>query len=190
VINRGYPHLKISKSGTKTDLIRRIIATNNLLEACEPTKAPAHSSGAAQDHEQHEEDDESKTAARPYSKKEDDTPPAAAASLKRKRVATAKSVYIDLINRYNSSQIDGYDPQSGTKLLRLSAYGNAQTLKERLEGGAGVVIPASIADYVFIGDEKVADFGSGSATAAPSATSSTADDHADHGDSVGNDGAP
>jgi len=149
VINRGHPHLKISKSGTKTDLIRRIIATNNLLEACSPSinVAPVHSSGgatAAQDNEKHDQDE---------SKKEDEEGPTAAApSLKRKRGATAKAVYIDLISRYNSSQLDGFDPQSGKKLLKLSANGNAQTLKERLEG-AGVVIPASFADYVFIGDE-------------------------------------
>ena len=116
-----------------------------MLEACSPSinVAPVHSSGAAtaaQDHEKYDQDE---------LKKEEDPP--AAASLKRKRVATAKAVYIDLISRYNSSQLDGFDPQSGKKLLKLSAYGNAQTLKERLEG-AGVVIPASFADYVFIGD--------------------------------------
>lgn len=175
-INRGYPHLKISKSGNKADLIRRIIATNNLLEACVPINEPtvhSRSSGtpAAQDHEQ------SAAAAAPCSsKKQEAEPPAVcAAALKRKRVATAKAVYIDLVNRYNSSQLDGYDPRSGRKLLKLSAHGNAETLKERLREAGMIAIPTDIANYVFIGDTK-ADGGRSSACSSAATTSASDDD--------------
>ena len=102
VINRGYPHLKISKSGNKTDLIRRIIATNNLLEACKPIDvAPAKvkAGGAVQVNEQSSTERAEGIDARI-------TP-----ILKRKRCASEKSVYIDLIKRFNSSQVENYDPR-------------------------------------------------------------------------------
>jgi hypothetical protein len=128
-INRGYPHLKISKNGNKTDLVNRIVATNNLIEACKPKNAVLET---VQTDEAFQVQSEASERAE---------------TSKRKRV-TEKAVFIDLVNKYNYSQLQDYDPGSGKKVLKLSTNGNAQTLRERLQT-AGVKLPDSIADYVF-----------------------------------------
>jgi hypothetical protein len=112
IINKGYPHFKIPKTGTKPELIERIVSANQfILSFNSKNKNDQQLSSIEQTGGQLDSSKQTKTV------KELDK----------------------LIKDYNSTQIDSFNVSSDKKLNKISLCGTKAQKIERLEK-AGVII--------------------------------------------------
>jgi hypothetical protein len=130
LINEGYPHMKLAKTGNKGEFINRIVTANNFIKANNfvSSTQPASSSQLA-------------ATSQPVSSSQ----PAASSEpafnqVSAKRAKTGeKNAYITLINDYNAAQVADHDVSRRGKVIQLSKNGSAEVLRHRLVK-AGVTV--------------------------------------------------
>ena len=113
LINKGYPHLKIAKTGNKAELINRIVTANSCIKATNSTSS---------------------------SRQAVSSEPAVNQQPAKRAKHGEKNAYLTLINNYNTAQVTAHNVSRRGKVVRLSRGGRAEDMRSRLIQ-AGVEVP-------------------------------------------------